>query len=201
MHAKHRRPAPRRAGLTRTELIIVVSLLGGFLALLLPSVRISRDSAREYACKDNLRQLGRAMWGFLESHNRLPGRASSEALGGWSTELLPFLGEDALAEELARHGPADTAAVPAQNLARPAVFTCPAARDRASAIAGVQVGHYVLVPDAIDGWRIGDAPSDSRLAWLAGPEMPDHFEAQTVGPHKGGFNFIEPSGMIWYIYK
>ena len=62
----------KRFGFTLIELLVVVSVIGIVLAMLLPAVQSSRESARRLACINNLKQLGLAMHGYVASEGCLP---------------------------------------------------------------------------------------------------------------------------------
>jgi prepilin-type N-terminal cleavage/methylation domain-containing protein/prepilin-type processing-associated H-X9-DG protein len=80
--------AGRRAGgFTLVELLVVITIIGALVALLLPAVLHSRESARRIECTNNLRNLAQAMTTFDTSKGRLPGysqvvlRSSTQAVG------------------------------------------------------------------------------------------------------------------------
>lgn len=58
-----------RAGFTIVELMVVVLIIGILLALLLPALVASRETARAVECKSNLRQIGVAVLNFSSQHN------------------------------------------------------------------------------------------------------------------------------------
>ncbi|MGH7135989.1 MAG: DUF1559 domain-containing protein [Pirellulales bacterium] len=66
----------RRRAVTLMELLVVFSILGMLMALLLPAVQASRESARLTSCQNNLKQLGLAALNHESAHGRFP-------TGGW----------------------------------------------------------------------------------------------------------------------
>ncbi|MCC6123335.1 MAG: DUF1559 domain-containing protein [Pirellulales bacterium] len=108
--ARDRRPR----GFTLVELLVVIAIIGILIALLLPAIQASRESARRMACSNNLKQLGLGVHGFLDSRHVFPaGRAYDyptanppfpplEALTGkgWIVDILPFLEHKSLYEQL-----------------------------------------------------------------------------------------------------
>jgi len=67
-HAK--RPVLR--GFTLIEMIIVVFIVGVLLALLLPAIQMTRESARRAQCLNHFRQLGLALHNYMAVHEVFP---------------------------------------------------------------------------------------------------------------------------------
>jgi prepilin-type N-terminal cleavage/methylation domain-containing protein/prepilin-type processing-associated H-X9-DG protein len=62
----------RRRGMTLVELLVVIAIVGLLVALLLPAVAASRESARRASCLNNLRQLGLAAHHHHDVNKRFP---------------------------------------------------------------------------------------------------------------------------------
>lgn len=94
----------KRCGLTVLELLVVVSIIGMLMALLLPAVQASRESARRAICQSHLKQLALAMlnhesakgrfpsggWGFAWAGDPDRGTGKNQP-GGWAFSTLPYL--------------------------------------------------------------------------------------------------------------
>ena len=101
------RPAPKRAGFTLVELLVVITILGVLMSLLLPAVNSVRESMRRAQCKNNLAQLGRAAQSHLAAQGHFPSSGwgymwtgdpdygfGARQPGGWIYNSLPYLGLD-----------------------------------------------------------------------------------------------------------
>lgn len=87
---------PRRRGLTRIELAVVLAVLAVLVALLLPAIQRSRESARQQQCKSRLKQLGLALHNYHDTFNLFPPGYVMSVDGvyhgwGWELMLTPYL--------------------------------------------------------------------------------------------------------------
>jgi hypothetical protein len=102
-----RRPACRRrsclTGFSLVELLVVIGIIAFLAALLLPALRMARESAQRTRCIAQLRQVGAALLSYANAN-----RGSLPAWSGWHTwprgepedtvgpvwteELIPYLG-------------------------------------------------------------------------------------------------------------
>jgi prepilin-type N-terminal cleavage/methylation domain-containing protein/prepilin-type processing-associated H-X9-DG protein len=90
----------RRRGFTLVELLVAVTILGILIAIILPAVQSSRESARAATCKYRLRQIAVALINHETTRREFPVGASSgpyRTMGvSWIVGTLPFLEEDSL---------------------------------------------------------------------------------------------------------
>ncbi|MCE9548200.1 MAG: DUF1559 domain-containing protein [Planctomycetia bacterium] len=89
-----------QAGFTLVELLVVIAIIGLLIALLLPTLQMARESARDTQCKNNLKQMTLGFNLYADGHGGFPNRQSlTTALTsghGWGIEILPFIGQSAV---------------------------------------------------------------------------------------------------------
>ena len=95
-----------RSGFTMIELLVSVSIIGVLLGLMMPAINQAREAGRRMTCQNNLRQLVLATLNFESVHRRFPVGVSHKV------ELLPFLEQTALRNQLAAQTGAPDASVP-----------------------------------------------------------------------------------------
>ena len=96
----------RLRGFTLLELLIVIGVVLMLLAVLLPAVQQAREMANRVRCQNNLVQLGVALQHYNQTFSVLPpgcvndvGPILADGPGyriGWIAQILPFLGQDGL---------------------------------------------------------------------------------------------------------
>ena len=99
----------RRRGFTLIELLVVITVFALLVALLLPAVQQTRESARQTTCRDHLHNVGIALQNYHGTFDCFPPASTSDVEQGgwianpstrhihsWSSLLLPMIEESPL---------------------------------------------------------------------------------------------------------
>jgi len=93
----------RRSGFTLIELLVVIAIIAILIALLLPAVQQAREAARRSQCKNNMKQIGLALYNYHDVFSSFPiggrsGRAAPSPApqndhygSNWRAALLPYV--------------------------------------------------------------------------------------------------------------
>ena len=140
----------RRCGITWVEVLVVIVILGLLLVILLPSVRSAKGGAHRAHCQNNLRNVNIAIQAYATAHRgkipalsgirvmedpRSGGKRGQEMFAPWSVEILPYLEENQLFDQLVQgdqNSPAYKEIVDrvARDIIK--VYVCPSDRRRAN---------------------------------------------------------------------
>jgi prepilin-type N-terminal cleavage/methylation domain-containing protein/prepilin-type processing-associated H-X9-DG protein len=167
------RPVRLRAGFSMIELLVVISIIALLMALLLPAIQNSRESARRTQCAGNLHNVSIAVHGFATANkDAVPYLAGNLGSAGgipvgysWAVELFPYLEATGLYDQISTYsGPAPDGPYPAGEYPAVAVLTCPSdgTHDRApGGLSYVANAGYILADD----WGDTDAHHAQRINW------------------------------------
>jgi prepilin-type N-terminal cleavage/methylation domain-containing protein/prepilin-type processing-associated H-X9-DG protein len=83
----------RRRAFTLIELLVVIAIIAVLIALLLPAVQQAREAARRSQCKNNLKQLGLAIYNYEGTFTCFPPGSYNpfQRMPNWRAHLLPYL--------------------------------------------------------------------------------------------------------------
>jgi prepilin-type N-terminal cleavage/methylation domain-containing protein/prepilin-type processing-associated H-X9-DG protein len=174
-----------RTGFTLVELLVVVAIVAVLIGLLLPAVQRVRKAAARVSCMNNLKQVGLALHNFHDSRGHFPSgyvsRSSADPAStspgwGWAAQLLPFIEQQPLEQQIDFSSDVDDSANQVIRTAVLQLFVCPADRN---------TGIFTVLNE--DGTPIADAASNSYAAcYGAGGEIADF-------PDKGNGLFFRNS--------
>ena len=76
------------------KFLALLAIVGLLIAMLLPTVRSSREAARRNSCFNNLKQIGIGLQNYADAHGHYPPAYTTDAEGNrlhsWRTLVLPF---------------------------------------------------------------------------------------------------------------
>lgn len=155
---------PSRRAFTLVELLVVISIIGMMMALLLPAVMQSRETARRSQCSSNLRNVGLAVQGDVTARRRLPAVGNFSTTGtpfhSWAVELLPWVERSDIARQWNFEEPFSDPSNAALGAIQVSVLLCP---DDDSRVSGR--GNLSYVVNGGFGWT---KPEDCPVAVHAG---------------------------------
>jgi len=92
---------PRRAGFTLVELLVVVAITGILISLLLPAIQSAREAARRLQCSNNMKQIGLAIHGYVDSKGTFPpAYVDKPGRHNFVNFILPYLEQQAIYDQL-----------------------------------------------------------------------------------------------------
>lgn len=129
-------------GFTLVELLIVIAVIGILLAIIVPAVGSALEAARLAKCKSNQHQIGVALKIHHNTRSRFPAgcfdTTRHEKYGyiqwppkppfrelAWNVYILPFLGKDAVYNEIDRDKPFDAPENEEVAATEIEIFLCP----------------------------------------------------------------------------
>jgi prepilin-type N-terminal cleavage/methylation domain-containing protein len=144
-------PSPRSPhGFTLVELLVVITIIAILIAMTLPAVMASRETARRTSCLSNLSRIGMALGNYESAHAMLPpgttdkqGPVHNVPQGyqmSWLVSILPYLDEGVVFHNIDLSVGAYDAKNAKARAAKIPVFVCPS---DVSVRYGPPVSNYV----------------------------------------------------------
>ncbi|GIX00883.1 MAG: hypothetical protein KatS3mg111_4215 [Pirellulaceae bacterium] len=206
--------------------LLVVLVLGGsafallvcsgiLVALLLPAIQAAREAARRTMCQNNLKQIGLALHNYASAYGTFPPAYTVDENGNklhsWRTLILPYLGQQALYNQIDLSKPwNDPANLSLSETVLP-IYNCPSIP--ASNLTTYQVivdpqgvfpggGKSVSIQEITDGTSgtllvVEVAPAHA-VPWMAIDDLDlDTFlDAMAGTPHRGIVNSVSADGAV-----
>ncbi|MBQ18921.1 MAG: hypothetical protein CMJ65_17575 [Planctomycetaceae bacterium] len=191
------------------------------IAMLLPAMQASRDTARRAQCINNLRQFGIAMFLYEVAHKNFPAPAILAADGktpllSWRVAILPYLDQEPLYKQFKLDEPWDSPTNKALIGKMPPIFACAGGelKPGMTAYRLVTTGKSIYVKGKAiarskrsggDAGGLGEIPlvievgSDQAVAWT-NPVAFDGFIG-TQGHHQGGTNILFADGSVQFSHQ
>jgi prepilin-type N-terminal cleavage/methylation domain-containing protein/prepilin-type processing-associated H-X9-DG protein len=148
----------RRSGMTLIEILVVVALIGLLIALVLPAIQSSRESARRTSCRNNLHQIGTAILNSESQRGVLPGLYNGTFLPqprsaldefhfhSWRTVILAQLEQAVVYNALNQASPVTTAPNATAFSAKLAVFACPSTSNYNDSVPDISEWNNGAIP-------------------------------------------------------
>lgn len=95
-------PDARAAGFSLVELLVVLAIISGALAWLLPAVANMRGAAERTVCASNMRQIGQALFMYSNDNSGWIPRGTAgwtPQFGKWALLIQPYLNKPTVAED------------------------------------------------------------------------------------------------------
>ena len=219
-------PAPRKSNAAIWLVVIGgivlsgVCVVGILIALLLPAVQQAREAARRSACKNNLKQIGLALYNYNDTYGTFPPAYIPDSTGkpmhSWRVLILPFIDQMPMHDAYDFSQPWDSPQNMAITQHIPEVFICPSSPNHSDT-------HYVLITGkdtcfdgskAIKAREISDGTSqtlfvvEARESGIHWSEPRDYDTASFTAPgdpgglssyHLRGFNALFGDGSVRFI--
>jgi len=158
----------KQAGLTLTEMLVVVAIIGILIAMVLPAVQQIREAARRIQCQNNLRQLALASLNYSGAHNQqLPPlwkTANQDPWDNfpWRVDILPFIDAENLNQSLVLDQlPLSSANLTAAESQLP-IFQCPSTPQSPRVVNELGATHTDLRVAACDYSAIFEMITDAE---------------------------------------
>jgi prepilin-type N-terminal cleavage/methylation domain-containing protein len=128
----------RPAAFTLIELLVVIAIISVLVGLLLPAVQKVRDAMDRKTCANNLRQIGLALHHYHDARGSFPAaylytpppqdrplNVYTSPGWGWAAQLLPYLDQSVLAQQIDYDVAVEDARHEAVRTTPLKVFVCP----------------------------------------------------------------------------
>jgi prepilin-type N-terminal cleavage/methylation domain-containing protein/prepilin-type processing-associated H-X9-DG protein len=174
----------QRFAFTLIELLVVLAIIAILVALLVPGIQKVRESAARIQCANNLKQIGLALHGYMDTNRALPPNGIYAFTGAkvvqvspWSalSRILPFVEQETLFRGIDFNVPYSMQ--PAITSQRVATFICPSdPNDRGSGVDPVFGNKNWTLNYAVNlgTWAVALKAPDMTIQLGDGAFSPNH---------------------------
>lgn len=211
---------PRRWGSIFLKVFLLALVVGVVVALFLPPMTRGRQASRRTQCKNNLKQIGLALYNYHDDYGSFPPAYTVDAQGrplhSWRTLILPYLEQKPLYDQIDFSKPWNDPANAATFETSIVTFQCPSASIPKNhtlylGLNGPDCCFHGDVPTTIAEIKDGtsntlivvEVPQNRSVLWMS-PQDAD--ESLIVGlnkgtnfAHTGGFQAALADGSVRFI--
>ncbi len=202
------------------HLLVIGGVIAVLIAIMLPATRRVRPAARRTQCKNNLKQIGLALYNYHDTYHAFPPAFTIDAYGrplhSWRTLILPYLDQQSLYEKIdlakAWDDPVNAEAFKT-NLA---VFRCPSTdcpmyHTTYMAVVGSRSCFQPTEPRSLseitdnrsETLMVIEVASDKTVHWMAPVDTNEQFvlgfEPKTKFAHPGGLQALLADGAVRFL--
>ena len=210
----------RRSGFTWIELAAVLGVIALLIALLLPAQRRARPAAHRTQCKNNLKQIGLALYNYHDAHGAFPPAYTVDAGGrrlhSWRTLILPYVDQADLYNKVDFSNAWDDPANAEVFKTMPQVYNCPSAtvpQRHTTYLAVVTANSCLRATGSRTLSEVTDKPAetlmvievlqDQAVHWMA-PQDADEailqsFRSDSKETHTGGRHALLADGAVRFL--
>ena len=153
----------RRRAFTLIELLVVIAIIGILIALLLPAVQSARETARRMRCANNLKQIGLALHGYLDTHEVFPPAYTRKPGHNVLAFILPQIELRDVYDRYDWKKPWNDAANNPATRVNLAVFVCPSAPGGRRYVSDYATCEYIV--STVRSALVADGHLSSRRDW------------------------------------
>jgi prepilin-type N-terminal cleavage/methylation domain-containing protein/prepilin-type processing-associated H-X9-DG protein len=192
-----------RRAFSIVELLVVVSIIGILIALLLPGIQASRESARRIQCANNIKQLGTACIAYHDSLGAFPPAMTVPTKGSaqdkdtcdtlkwgpnWVIRILPYCEYDGLYHEFDLDKPISDRANAATRATPLPTMLCPS-----DGYYNSRPYNPVRFKREGSNWARGNYAANGAIDYLS--DYKD--KRRSTGNRNGPFFFLGPGSPGW----
>ncbi|QDT48836.1 hypothetical protein Pan258_28820 [Symmachiella dynata] len=210
----------RRRGFTLTELLVIIGIIVVLIALLLPNVRQAREAARRTHCRNNLKNIGLALYNYHDVYGSFPPTytvdADGKPLHSWRMLILPYSQKGTVYDRTDFSKPWDDPANTEVAAMLEPIYACPTTiitPDHTSYLAVVTPESCLRplaslsIPEITDGTSntimVAEVPVKYAVPWMAPQDADEHMvlspKPEDDLHHTGGSFHLFADGSVQFI--